>query len=73
MASVPDWAARAAAALDHAIALDSSFTPAIRERLYLAVFVRDSATIRHMAGLLQSRIDPGSGDYGGLGCRTRAR
>jgi tRNA A-37 threonylcarbamoyl transferase component Bud32 len=66
VASVPDWAARAADALDRAIALDSSFTPAIRERLYLAVFVRDSAAIRRMAGLFKSRIDLGSGDYGGL-------
>ncbi len=30
------------------------------------VFVRDSAAIRHIAGLFKSRIDPGSGDYGGL-------
>ncbi len=66
VASVPDWAARSAAALDHAIALDSSFSPAIRERLFLAVFVRDSAAIRRMADLLESRIDPNSGDYGGL-------
>ncbi len=66
VASVPDWAARAADALDRAIALDSSFTPAIRERLYLAVFVRDSTAIRRMASLLKSRIDSGSGDPGGL-------
>ena len=73
VASVPDWAARAADALDRAIALDSSFTPAIRERLYLAVFVRDSAATRRMAGLFESRMDPGSGDFAGLWAAALAR
>ncbi len=73
VASVPDWAARAADALDRAIALDSSFTPAIRERLHLAVFVRDSAATRRMAELFKSRMDPGSGDFAGLWAAALAR
>ncbi len=60
-ASVPDWPARAADALDRAIALDSSFTPALRQRLYLAVVVRDRDAIRRMAGLLETSAGPG--DY----------
>ena len=63
VASVPDWPRRAADALDRAIALDSTFTPALRQRLYLAVLVRDREAIERLVHLLDSGANAGAGEY----------
>ena len=44
--SIPDWRARAAQALDRAVALDSSFSPAVEARLFLSTWQRDTVTTR---------------------------
>jgi len=61
-ASQRDWAARAAAALDHAIALDSSFTLAIGERLFTALEVHDRDGIARFSRLFESRVSSGYTD-----------
>jgi serine/threonine-protein kinase len=61
-ASRVDWAARSAEALDRAIALDSSFTLAISERLYTAMAARDSAATARYARLLEARVASGFTD-----------
>jgi tRNA A-37 threonylcarbamoyl transferase component Bud32/tetratricopeptide (TPR) repeat protein len=61
VASIPNWPARAADALDRAVALDSSFTPALRARLYAAIFTRDPGTIRRLAPLFEAGANAGSG------------
>ena len=57
-----DWAARSAEALDRAIALDSSFTLAISERLYTAMAARDSAATARYSRLLEARVTSGFTD-----------
>ncbi len=49
-AAVPDWADRAAQALDRAIALDSSYTVAVGARLMVAMLAHDSVATRQFAG-----------------------
>jgi hypothetical protein len=61
-ASVPDWRARAAAALDRAIALDSSFAPALVGRLYLAQTPAELAATRRLAELLDGPVAAGYTD-----------
>ena len=51
-ASRTDWAKRSADAHEQAIALDSSFTPAVRERLFIALLARDRDAIMKFATLL---------------------
>ena len=61
-ASVTDWPARAAAALDRAIALDSSFALAIQWRIYAAMEAGDTAATRRYARLLEARVVSGFAD-----------
>jgi tetratricopeptide (TPR) repeat protein len=61
-ASVDDWPARAADALDRAIALDSSFTPAVEARLYVAMWTRDLPVTGRLAALLEAPVAAGSAD-----------
>jgi hypothetical protein len=61
-ASRSDWAARSAAALDRAIALDSSFTLAITERLFTALEVHDRDAIARFSALLEARVGAGFSD-----------
>jgi tRNA A-37 threonylcarbamoyl transferase component Bud32 len=72
-ASRSDWAARSAEALDRAIALDSTFTLAISERLWTALAARDTAAIRQVAGLLQRRVSSGFADDFYLWAAARAQ
>jgi len=53
-ASRNDWAARSAAALDRAIALDSTFTLAIGERLFTALEARDRGATARFSKLFDS-------------------
>jgi len=71
-ASRNDWAARSAEALDRAIALDSTFTLAISERLYTALAARDTAATSRFAGLLQGRVTSGFADDFYLWAAARA-
>jgi hypothetical protein len=61
-ASVTDWPVRAAAALDRAIALDSSFALAIQWRIYGAMEAGDTAATRRDARLLEARVVSGFAD-----------
>ena len=61
-ASRSDWAARSAAALDRAIALDSSFTLAINERLFTALVAHDHDAIARFSALLEPRVGAGFTD-----------
>jgi Protein kinase domain len=61
-ASRANWATQSAAALDHAIALDSSFTLAIGERLYTAMQARDTGATRRYAKLFEPRVASGFAD-----------
>ena len=61
-ASRNDWAARSAIALDRAIALDSSFTLAINERLFAALVAHDRAAIARFSALLEPRVGAGFND-----------
>lgn len=61
-ASRGDWPKRSADALDRAIALDSSFTPAVSERLFTALLARDHDAIVKFAKLLESRVAAGFSD-----------
>lgn len=60
--SVPDWRARAAEALDRAVALDSTFSPAVEERLFLSTWQRDTATTRRLAPLMDQAVRLGYAD-----------
>ena len=62
VSSVPDWRARAAEALDRAIALDSTFTPAVQSRLFLSTWERDTATTRRLAALMETPVRLGFAD-----------
>ena len=70
-ASRSDWAARSAAALDRAIALDSSFTLAITERLFTALEAHDRDAIARFSALLESRVGAGFTDDVSCGRRRR--
>ena len=61
-ASRPDWPIRSAAALDRAIALDSSFTEAIAARLFAAMRARDREGTERIARLFKTRVDSGFND-----------
>ena len=61
-ASRADWPARSAGALDRAVALDSSFTVAISERLFAAMLSRDRAATARFASLLETRVASGFAD-----------
>ena len=71
-ASVADWPARAAAALDRAIALDSSFALAIQWRIYGAMEAGDTAATRRYAKLLEARVASGFADDYVLWAAARA-
>ncbi len=62
VSSIPGWRTRAADALDRAIALDSSFTPAVQERLFLSTWERDTATTRRLAALMEAPVRLGFAD-----------
>ncbi len=62
VSSQPDWPRRAADALDHAIALDSTFTPAIVKRLFIAMGMEDTVAIRRFAGLMEAPVTAGFAD-----------
>ncbi|HEU5180025.1 MAG TPA: hypothetical protein VFW45_04490, partial [Candidatus Polarisedimenticolia bacterium] len=62
VSSVPDWPRRAAEALDRAIGLDSSFTPAVATRLFVAMWMEDEAAIRRFAGLMEGPVTAGFAD-----------
>jgi tRNA A-37 threonylcarbamoyl transferase component Bud32 len=68
-----DWAGRSAAALDRAIALDSSYSLAIGERIYTALAARDTAATARFAGLLEARVASGFTDDMLLWAVARAR
>jgi len=57
-----DWAAQSASAVDRAIALDSSFTQAISDRLFTALEARDLDGIARVSKLLESRLASGFAD-----------
>ena len=61
-ASRGDWAARSAAALDRAIALDSSFTLAIGARLFTALQAHDREGVARVSRLFESRVSSGFAD-----------
>jgi hypothetical protein len=61
-ASRSDWAAQSAAALDRTIALDSSFTLAIGDRLFTALEAHDRDAIARLSKLLESRVASGFAD-----------
>ena len=58
----PDWPRRAAEALDRSIALDSSFTPAVASRLFLAMWMDDDAATRRLAALMEGPVTAGFAD-----------
>ena len=60
--SVSRWPARAAEALDRALALDSSFTPAVATRLFLSTAERDTGTTRRLAVLMETPVRLGYAD-----------
>ncbi len=62
VASAPDWHGRAVVALDRAIALDSSFAPALQARLFLATWDRDREVCRRLAALLEMPVRRGYAD-----------
>ncbi|HEV8124771.1 MAG TPA: serine/threonine-protein kinase [Gemmatimonadales bacterium] len=62
VSSQQDWPRRAADALDHAIALDSSFTPAVAGRLFVAMCMQDDAAIRRLAALMEGPVTAGFAD-----------
>jgi len=62
VSSQQDWPRRAAEALDRAIALDSSFTPAIDSRLFVAMVMEDTAAIRRLAALMEGPVTAGFAD-----------
>ena len=62
MSSTSDWPGRAADALDRAIALDSSFTLAVEERLYVAMLARDHEATRRFAAILERSVTSGFAD-----------
>ena len=72
VASEPDWVARAAAALDRAIALDSSFTKAAEQRLYPAIQARDTQATLRYARLLERHVAAGFNDNFMLWAAARA-
>jgi serine/threonine protein kinase len=61
-ASQSNWPARSAAALDRAIALDSSFTAALGDRLFTAMLAHDRAATTRVAALLEARVASGFTD-----------
>ncbi|HSB55026.1 MAG TPA: serine/threonine-protein kinase, partial [Gemmatimonadales bacterium] len=62
VASVANWRGRAVEALDRAVALDSSFTPAVQARLFMASWLRDRETSRRLAALLEEPVRLGFAD-----------
>ena len=70
-ASQTDWAARAAAALDRAIAFDSSFSSAISWRLTTAIRSRDTAATIRYARLFEARVASGVPEDGLLWAAAR--
>ena len=62
VSSQPDWPRRAAAALDRSIALDSSFTPAVAARLFVAMRMEDDAAIRRLAAVMEGPVTAGFAD-----------
>jgi tRNA A-37 threonylcarbamoyl transferase component Bud32/tetratricopeptide (TPR) repeat protein len=60
--SVSDWRGRAAEALDRAVALDSTFSPAVEQRLFLSTWQRDSAATRRLAPLMDHAVRLGYAD-----------
>jgi tetratricopeptide (TPR) repeat protein len=62
VSSQPDWPRRAADALDRAIALDSSFTPALATRLFAAMGMEDDAATRRLAALMEAPVTAGFAD-----------
>jgi len=62
VSSQPDWPRRAAEALDRSIALDSSFTPALASRLFLAMWMDDDAATRRLAALMEGPVTAGFAD-----------
>ena len=62
VSSASNWQHRAAEALDRAIALDSSFTPAVAARLYLSTSERDTGTTRRLAVLMETPVRLGYAD-----------
>ena len=71
-ASRTDWAARAAAALDRAIGLDSSFASAISWRLATAIRSRDTAATTRYAKLFAARVAAGAPEGGMLWAAARS-
>ena len=73
--SQADWAKRSADALDRAIALDSSFTRAVQERIFTALRARDSAaTVRYSALYARTAEQPaGSGFFDDVTLWSAAR
>ena len=61
-ASRTDWAKRSADSHERAIALDSSFTPAVSERLFTALLARDRDATMKFAKLLEARVAVGFSD-----------
>ena len=61
-AGISDWAARSAEALDRAIALDSSFTPAIDSRLFVATWTGDFPVVRRLRAVLEGPVQAGFAD-----------
>ena len=62
VSSAADWPRRAATALDRAIALDSSFAPALALRLHVALLLRDAGATRRLAALLEAPVTAGRGE-----------
>jgi len=62
VSSAPNWRTRAAEALDRAIALDSSFTPAVAGRLFLSTAERDTGITRRLAALMETPVRLGYAD-----------
>jgi len=62
VSSQQDWPRRATEALDRAIALDSSFTPAIETRLFVAMVMEDTAATRRLAALMEGPVTAGFAD-----------
>ena len=71
-ANRPDWAARSADALDRAIALDSSLTLAISDRIFTAIEAGDRDATERFAKLFEGRVAAGFTDDGMLWAAARA-
>ena len=71
-ASRTDWAARAAAGLDRAVGLDSSFASAISWRLATAIRSRDTAATTRYAKLFEARVASGVPEGGMLWAAARS-